>query len=178
MTKLLGSLTLAGVAAVALVCTIGGRPVSASSGRSGQLHIVKDCSAYNRMAGGTCKIVSSNLAEIPAGTLVHYTQAFGILNPAWLDSNVVLDAGNGNKAAGRCTVDFSIATPGVCTFEDGTGQLAGFTAPESQSVLPLRRPPILLGTGHTASTTATIIRRGAGNRGSAGPAKSAESASR
>jgi hypothetical protein len=136
MTKLLASLTLAGLAALALMCTTGGRPVSASSGRSGQLHIVKDCSAYTFMAGGTCKIVSSNLAEIPVGSLIHYTQAFGILNPGWIDSNVVLDAMNGNKAAGRCTVDFSIATPGVCTFEDGTGQLAGFTARVAVSTSP------------------------------------------
>jgi hypothetical protein len=136
MTKLVPSLTLAGLAALALVWTTGVRPVSASSGRSGQLHIVKDCSAYNYMAGGTCKIVSSNLAEIPVGSLIHYTQAFGILNPGWLDSNVVLDAGKGNKAAGRCTVDFSIATPGVCTFEDGTGQLAGFSARVAVSTSP------------------------------------------
>jgi hypothetical protein len=115
---------------------MGGSPVLASSGRSGQVHIVKDCSAYNYMAGGTCKIVSSNLAEIPAGSLIHYTQAFGILNSAWIDSNVVLDAGHGNKAVGRCTVDFSIATPGVCTFSDGTGDLAGFTARLNVSTTP------------------------------------------
>jgi hypothetical protein len=115
---------------------MGGRRVSASSGQSGQLHIVKDCSAYTRLAGGFCTIVTSNLAEIPKGSVVHYTQAFGILNPGWLDSNVVLDAGNGNKAAGRCTVDFTIATPGVCTFQDGNGQLAGFTARVAVSTTP------------------------------------------
>jgi hypothetical protein len=104
--------------------------------RSGRLHIKKDCSAYTRLAGGFCTIVESNLAEIPPGSVVHYTQAFGILNPAWLDSNVVLDTGNGNKAVGRCTVDFSIATPGVCTFSDGTGQLAGFTARVDVSTSP------------------------------------------
>ena len=136
MKKLLGSLMLGVLAAAALVCTTGGSRVSASSGRSGQVHIVKDCSAYNYMAGGTCKIVSSNLAEIPAGSLVHYTQAFGILNPAWIDSNVVLDTGHGNKAVGRCTVDFSITTPGVCTFSDGTGDLAGFTARVNVSTTP------------------------------------------
>jgi hypothetical protein len=134
MTKLLGSLALAGVIVLAL--SRGAAPVSAQSGRNGQVHIVKDCSAYNYMAGGTCKIVSSNLAEIPAGSLVHYTQAFGILNPAWIDSNVVLDAGNGNKAVGRCTVDFSISTPGLCTFSDGTGDLAGFTARVNVSTSP------------------------------------------
>jgi len=136
MKKLLGSLMLGVLAAAALVCTTGGSPVSASSGRSGQVHIVKDCSAFNYMAGGTCKIVSSNLAEIPAGSLIHYTQAFGILNPAWIDSNVVLDAGHGNKAVGRCTVDFSITTPGICTFLDGTGDLAGFTARVNVSTTP------------------------------------------
>jgi hypothetical protein len=136
MTNLLGSLTLAGLAALAVVCATGGKPVLASSGRSGQLHIVKDCTGSTGMPGDTCKIVSSNLAEIPVGSLVHYTQAFRILNPTWLDSNVVLDAGNGNKAAGRCTVDFSIATPGVCTFEDGTGRLAGFSARVAVSTSP------------------------------------------
>ena len=136
MKKLLGSLMLGVLAAAALVCTTGGSPVSASSGRSGQVHIVKDCSAFNYMAGGTCKIVSSNLAEIPAGSLIHYTQAFGILNPAWIDSNVVLDAGHGNKAVGRCTVDFSITTPGVCTFSDGTGDFAGFSARVDVSPFP------------------------------------------
>jgi hypothetical protein len=55
MKKLLGSLMLGVLAAAALVCTTGGSPVSASSGRSGQVHIVKDCSAFNYMAGGTCK---------------------------------------------------------------------------------------------------------------------------
>lgn len=106
----------------------GAARVSASEARNGQIHIVKDCSSYNRMAGGTCMIVTSNIPDIiPTGSLVHYTQAFGILEPAWLDSNIVVDAGNGNKAVGRCTVDFSISTPGVCLFFDGTGQLAGFT---------------------------------------------------
>jgi hypothetical protein len=136
MTKLLGSLTLAGLATLAVVCATGVKPVWASSGRSGKLHIVKDCTGFNGKAGETCKIVSSNLAEIPAGSLVYYTQAANILHLFWLDSNVVLDAGNGNKAAGRCTVDFTIATPGVCTFQDGTGQLEGFSARVAVSTSP------------------------------------------
>jgi hypothetical protein len=136
MTKLLGSLTLAGLAALAVVCATGGKPVSASSARSGDLHIVKNCTGYNGKAGETCKIEISNLDEIPVGSLVYYTQAANILNLFWLDSNVVLDAGNGNKAAGRCTVDFTIATPGVCTFQDGTGNLAGFSARVAVSTSP------------------------------------------
>ena len=129
-------------AGLALTISTGGSRVKASSereddtARSGRLHIKKDCSSYTRLAGGFCTIVESTLAEIPPGSVVYYTQAFGILNPAWLDSNVVLDTGNGNKAVGRCTVDFSIATPGVCTFSDGTGQLAGFTARVNVSTSP------------------------------------------
>lgn len=122
-------------AGVALSLVAGGTHVAASpaSGRvdgerQGVIHIRKNCSDYTRLAGGFCTIVESNFDGIPKGSVVHYTQAFGILNPAWLDSNVVVDAGNGNKAVGRCTVDFSIGTPGVCTFSDGTGELAGFTA--------------------------------------------------
>ena len=53
---------------------------------------------------------------VPAGI-----PAFG------LDSNVVLDAGNGNRAMGRCTLDATTGT-GLCTFGDGTGQFAGFHA--------------------------------------------------
>jgi hypothetical protein len=127
----------AGFAILVHSISTGAKPVSASEARNGTVHIVKDCSSYNYMAGGTCMIVSSNIPDIiPTGSLVHYTQAFGILEPAWLDSNVVLDAGKGNKAVGHCTVDFSISTPGVCLFWDGTGQLAGFTARVDVSTVP------------------------------------------
>jgi hypothetical protein len=44
-----------------------------------------------------------------------------------LDSNVVLDAGDGSRALGRCTLDFATGL-GLCTFSDGTGRLAGFHA--------------------------------------------------
>jgi hypothetical protein len=95
---------------------------------------------YNFLPGGHCTIASSNVPEIPAGSIVYYTQAFGIVNPTSIDSNVVLDAGNGNKAVGRCTVDFSITLPGVCTFSDGTGTLAGFTARVDVSPIPIIPP--------------------------------------
>jgi hypothetical protein len=131
---------------LALSLASGGAHIFASparsqddEGRSGSIHIRKNCSAYTRLAGGFCTITESNFDGLPAGSLVHYTQAFGILNPAWLDSNVVVDAGNGNKAIGRCVVDFSIATPGVCVFSDGTGNLAGFTARVDVTTVPV--PP-------------------------------------
>ncbi len=45
----------------------------------------------------------------------------------FLDSNVVLDAVTGNRAVGRCTLDFQTFL-GLCTFSDGTGKFAGFEA--------------------------------------------------
>jgi hypothetical protein len=44
-----------------------------------------------------------------------------------LDSNVILDAGNGNRAVGRCTLDLMTGL-GLCTFSDGLGQFSGFQA--------------------------------------------------
>jgi hypothetical protein len=114
------SLTLAVV-----ICFSAGS-VSANDERNGRIHITKDCANYNGLPGGHCTIASSNLSEIRTGSNVYYDQAFGV--PAGLlDSNVVLDAGNGNRALGRYTLDGSTGL-GLCTFSDGTGQLAGFTA--------------------------------------------------
>ena len=82
--------------------------------------------AVQRHAGSFCTITSSNLSRILVGSTIVYDQAAGI--PAgMLDSNVVLDAGNGNRAVGRCTLDFSTGL-GLCTFSDGTGRFAGFQA--------------------------------------------------
>ena len=99
--------------------------VSASD-RKGDVHIIKECSQYNGMPGGFCTFTSSNLDLIPPGARVYYDQAVGV--PAgMLDSNVVVDAGGGNRALGRCTLDFS-SGKGLCTFSDGTGSFEGFHA--------------------------------------------------
>jgi hypothetical protein len=95
-------------------------------GKPRKLHVTKECSEYTGAAGAFCTITSSNLGLILVGSTVTYDQAAGI--PAFgLDSNVVLDAGNGNRAMGRCTLDATTGT-GLCTFGDGTGQFAGFHA--------------------------------------------------
>jgi hypothetical protein len=92
----------------------------------GQLHVTKNCQDYTGAAGSFCTITFSNLALILVGSTVTYDQAAGI--PAFgLDSNVVLDAGDGNRAMGRCTLDATTGK-GLCTFADGTGQFAGFHA--------------------------------------------------
>ena len=88
--------------------------------------MTKECTEYFGAAGEFCTITSSNLARIKVGSRVYYDQPAGI--PAGLlDSNVVLDAGNGNRALGRCTLDLTTGL-GLCTFSDGIGRFAGFNA--------------------------------------------------
>src|SRR5262245_31224110 len=115
---------LASFVILALSLRWGATSALAHNGQSGDLHATKDCAEYTGLAGGHCTITSSNL--IPAGSKIYYDQAFGI--PAGLlDSNVVLDAGSGNRAVGRCTFDSSTGL-GLCTFSNGLGRLEGFTA--------------------------------------------------
>jgi hypothetical protein len=121
-TTILALMLVAGFVAL----STGVASVSASSERKGQLHLTKECSEYTGAAGSFCTFTSSNLAQIKVGSQVFYDQAAGI--PAGLlDSNVVLDAGNGNRAVGRCTLDLT-TNLGLCTFSDGTGRLSGFQA--------------------------------------------------
>lgn len=99
--------------------------VWASEGTKG-LHIRKDCAQYTGLAGSSCTIIQSNISAIPVGSKVFYDQAAN--NPeGLLDSNIVLDAGNGNRAVGRCTLDLATGLA-LCLFFDGTGELAGFHA--------------------------------------------------
>jgi hypothetical protein len=110
---------------VTLSLSTGVASVSAS-GRDRELHVTKECSEYTGEAGSFCTITSSNLARIKVGSRIYYDQAAGIPT-GLLDSNVVLDAGNGNRAVGRCTLDLTTGL-GLCTFSDGTGRLTGFHA--------------------------------------------------
>ena len=97
-----------------------------ASARKGDLHVTKECSQYSGAAGSFCTIKSSNLEEIEIDSIVFYDQAAGIPT-GLLDSNVVLDAGNGDRAVGRCTLDLATGL-GLCTFSDGTGGFTGFHA--------------------------------------------------
>ena len=90
--------------------------------RSGDLHVTKECSAYKGLAGDFCTITSSNLDEIEVGSRVVYAQAAGAGS---LDTDVVLEAGPGNTAAGHVVLDLAAGT-GVVTFSGGTGKFAGF----------------------------------------------------
>jgi len=94
--------------------------------KKGNLRAEKECSQYHGLPWEFCTFTSSDFGPITSGTKVYYTQAAN-LQVGFLDTNVVLDSGQGNRALGRCTVDMTTAT-GLCTFSDGTGQFAGFQA--------------------------------------------------
>jgi hypothetical protein len=120
------ALALFAGAALTFSITSGAAPVWAFSEQSRNLHVTKECSQYTGAPGSFCTITASNVGPIKVNSKIYYDQAAGI--PAGLlDSNVVLDAGAGNRAFGRCSVDLSTGA-GLCTFSDGTGQFAGFQA--------------------------------------------------
>ena len=126
MTTILPLMLVASFVALTVGLNTGVASVSASSERKGQLHVTKECSENTGVPGSFCTFTSSNLAQIKVGSRVYYDQAAGIPT-GLLDSNVVLDAGNGNRAVGRCTLDLATGL-GLCTFSDGIGQFAGFQA--------------------------------------------------
>jgi len=133
-TKIMTTVLTPTVALALILLSTGASTVSAFSERNGELHLTKECSAYTGAAGSFCTFTSSNLPEIQIGSKVFYDQAAGI--PAGLlDSNVVLDAGAGNRAVGRCTLDLTTFL-GLCTFSDGTGQFTGFSARVNVSLDP------------------------------------------
>jgi hypothetical protein len=125
ITRIVAIAVGATFAALTPAPSIGVASVSASA-RKGELHVTKECSQYNGAAGSFCTMTSSNLPQILVGSTIFYDQAAGI--PAGLlDSNVVLDAGAGDRALGRCTLGLSTGL-GLCTFSDGTGRFSGFQA--------------------------------------------------
>jgi hypothetical protein len=152
MTKLLGGLALAAMSvALTLPFALSTHvaSVSASSERSGDIHLEKNCSDYfaaGAPAGGDCTFIYSNVPQIiPVGSRIFVDQAFGIPNipaqaPATsptplLDSNVLLYVKSGDWAVGRCTLD-STTNAGLCNFWDGVGSLTGFHARIDVSLAP------------------------------------------
>lgn len=102
------------------------------NGRRGELHTQKVCpnTTFTGAPGSYCTVTVSDLAEIPANeTRIYYDgpTPLPIGATAFADSKIVVYAGLGNWATGRCTVDFTNGL-GLCTVSDGTGTLAGFSA--------------------------------------------------
>jgi len=92
--------------------------------RSGELHVVKECSEYTGLSGDFCTITSSNLEEIAVGAKVIYAEPPG---ETTLDSDLMLDDGSGNVAHGHVVLDLA-SDSGTVTFAGGTGAFAGFKA--------------------------------------------------
>ena len=91
---------------------------------TGEIHIRKECSEYNGLAGSFCTITASNLDAIPVGARVVYASAAG---ESVIDSDLVVESGDGTITSGHVVLDL-VANTGTVTFADGTGPLAGFNA--------------------------------------------------
>ena len=101
----------------------GSAPSLSASPRSGDLHVIKECSGYTGGPGSFCMITSSNVKAIEVDSKIVYLQPDQLETPS--GSDVVLDPpgpGN-NKAFGHCSLAL-----GVCTFTGGTGKFNGFHA--------------------------------------------------
>ena len=125
--KAIFGLLLAAVAAGAFaVASSAG--TTGSSPRSGALHVTKECSEYNGLAGAFCTITSSNIPQIKAGMRVVYLQPLG---QNGLDSDIVLSRGHGSAAYGHVVLN---ATTSRVTFSGGRGAFVGFQADVAVSV--------------------------------------------
>ena len=127
--RIIPSLVVALASTVMLLLTSS---VALADAKHRQLHVTKECPGDATGApGGSCTITSSNLALLDGAQVLYgqppYHRSDPNADPNFLDSNVVLDAVTGDRAVGRCTLDFETVR-GLCTFSDGTGALAGFEA--------------------------------------------------
>ena len=127
MTKIkaICGLLLAAVAAGAFAVASSAEN-TASSHRSGELQVTKNCSQYTGAAGSFCTITSSNLNTIKPGSRVVYASA---ANPAAgvLDSDLVIQGPGHNTAFGHVVLDLSTLS-GTVTLSGGTGKFTHFDA--------------------------------------------------
>jgi hypothetical protein len=98
--------------------------VAASSPRSGQLHVTKECSQFTGLPGGFCTITSSNINAIKVGSRVVYASAPGATT---LDSDITIVRRGHSTAYGHVFLDFATGT-GTVTLSGGAGEFRGFSA--------------------------------------------------
>jgi len=100
--------------------------LSASSPRSGALHVVKNCSQNTGLAGAFCTITASNVMHLDSGSKVVYPTADG---PLFGDSDIIIypPGPSNNVVFGHCYVDF-ITFEGRCTLSGGTGKFKWLVA--------------------------------------------------
>jgi hypothetical protein len=120
-----------------LVAAVAAAGVVASTGfarhateRGGALHVTKECSEYNGLAGSFCTITSSNIPAIKPGMRVVYLAP---LTAGRLDSDIVLSREHGPVASGHVVLDATTAK-GRVTLAGGTGPFARFSADVDVSV--------------------------------------------
>jgi hypothetical protein len=112
------------VFAIVAISAMAFAPAASATPRSGDVHIVKDCTGYAGQAGGFCTITSSNVPAIPPGSRIVYASAAGATT---LDTDISIATRPGNVASGHCTLDF-LALPGVCTLSGGSGKFTHIEA--------------------------------------------------
>lgn len=99
---------------------------SATSPRSGDLLVTKECSEYTGAAGAFCTITSSNINAIKVGSRVVYAEAadFGSMT---LDTDIAIVRQGNSIAYGHVFLDLVTGT-GTVTLSGGTGEFRWFTA--------------------------------------------------
>jgi hypothetical protein len=117
-------LLVCAIAAAGIVATAGS---ATHAGRSGALHVMKNCTGYSGGAGESCEITSSNIRAIQAHSRVVYAKAIGDPTPGMLNSDLVIQGPRHSIAFGHVVLDPSTFT-GVVTLSGGTGQFRHFHA--------------------------------------------------
>jgi hypothetical protein len=122
---LLSAIAVAGAVVPAQSTSAAQRSPALAGGRSGALHVTKECSEYDGTVGSFCTIQSSNVRAIKPGMKVVYLAA---LPPnGVLDSDVVVSSGHGGAALGHVVLDLS-TSQGRVRLTVGTGRFARFHA--------------------------------------------------
>ena len=121
-------LALVGGAFLALVALA---PAALAASPTFPIHLVKDCSTFTGTTPSYCVVSSSEFRAIPVGSKVWYLGPI-LQDTLFLSSNVLLDTGHGSTATGYCInqarPDGDPRSTGMCSFWEGTGDLAGFHA--------------------------------------------------
>jgi hypothetical protein len=107
------------------------------SGRSGTLHVEKECSQYFGGSGEFCSITLSSLQEIKVRSRIYYASDAGADGTLDTDVRLVSRGSGRDVALGHCTLSL-ITGIGECIFSGGTGKFTGFEA--RVAVSPLGGP--------------------------------------
>jgi hypothetical protein len=96
------------------------------------LTVAKECGEFTGNIPSLCTVIASSYKALIKTQVRYYGPALGS-NGLFLSSTVVLDAGpgsgsNAGTAMGHCIVYFAAGPAGMCSFNGGSGALAGFRA--------------------------------------------------